>query len=125
MEDAQNALQLALLLGIEAERNAQLALILALRRRKRRHRWWVRPWLTIERRLHYGQYETLMQELRAEDVGSFKRYLRITPDMFDEILQRVSPVIQKKIQGLGMRFLRDLNWLLLSDIWLQVTHTFP
>ena len=53
-------MQVAILLQIEAERNIQMGLAQALTRRQRRHRWWVRPWLTVERRLQYGQFETLM-----------------------------------------------------------------
>jgi len=37
-----------------------------------------------------------MQEHRDEDVGSFKKYLSITPDIFDEILRRVTPRIMKQ-----------------------------
>jgi hypothetical protein len=43
----------------------------------------VRNILIVQRRLQYGQYETLMQEL-DKDVGYFKVHLRITPDVFDE-----------------------------------------
>jgi len=60
MEVTPAVLQLAVFLHLQAESDAQLALVLALCRRKRRHTWWVRPWLTVQR---YGQYETLMQEL--------------------------------------------------------------
>ncbi|XP_052814130.1 uncharacterized protein LOC128241217 [Mya arenaria] len=48
------------------------------------------------RGLQYGQYNTLIQELRYDDASSFKRYLRITPTMFDDILQRLTPHSQKK-----------------------------
>jgi len=46
MEVTPAVLQRAVLLHFQAERDAQLALVLALPRRRRRHRWWVKPWLT-------------------------------------------------------------------------------
>ena len=80
-------------LQMNADLEAMLALAHLLQHKtKRRHpRWWVRPWLSDERRLQCGQYNTLMKELREEDEDSFKNYLRITPAMFDTILQRISP----------------------------------
>ena len=66
-------------------------------RRQRRHKgWWVRPWLTPARRLEYGHYNRLMQELRVEDENSFTNYVRMPPQMFDELLQRITPVIQRQ-----------------------------
>ena len=40
-------------------------------RRKRPHTWWVRPWLTHPRRMQFGDYSQLLQELRLEDEGFF------------------------------------------------------
>ena len=47
-----------------------------------------------DRRFYFGQYTTFMRELRNKEFSSFKRYLRITPTMFDDILQRLTPHIQ-------------------------------
>ena len=63
------------------------------RRRPRPRRYWVRPWLS--RRLDYGHYDTLMRELEAEDVVSFRNFFRMDPAMFREVLQRVGPRIEK------------------------------
>lgn len=60
---------------------------------RRRRRWWVRPWLM--RRPLYGQYETLMVELMREHHGDFTTFLRMEPQMFHELLQRVGPRIEK------------------------------
>jgi hypothetical protein len=59
----------------------------------RRRRWWVRPW--IERRRLFGQYETLFRELERESRGDFVGYLRVNPDLFAELLLRVTPRITK------------------------------
>ena len=56
---------------------------------------WVRRWLSVERRLQYDQYDRLMAELRMEDVHSFFNFLRMQPEMSDELLNRVWPRIQK------------------------------
>ena len=47
-----------------------------------------------DRRFYFGQYNTFIRELRNEDFSCFKRCLRITPTMFDDILQRLTPNIQ-------------------------------
>ena len=70
---------------------------LLLRRQQRqgrsKRRWWVKPW--IERRILFGQYETLMREIERECQGDFLNYLRMPPVMFYELLQRITPRIQK------------------------------
>ncbi|XP_041464135.1 putative nuclease HARBI1 [Lytechinus variegatus] len=70
----------------EAERERQRA-------GRRIRRWWVREW--ILRRPRFGQYETLMRELEAEHAADFKSYLRMVPQMFYELLDRVGPRIAK------------------------------
>ncbi|XP_062584031.1 putative nuclease HARBI1 [Saccostrea cucullata] len=71
------------------------ALLLRRLQRQRRHRrrWWVKPW--IERRMLFGQYETLMREIERECQGDFLNYMRMPPVMFYELLQRITPRIQK------------------------------
>ena len=62
-------------------------------RRIRRRRWWVRPWLS--RRPIYGHYEQLMNELLRENHTNFRNFLRVEPEMFFELVERVGPRIQK------------------------------
>jgi hypothetical protein len=79
--------------------NLVLAAILAAaererqRARRRERRWWVREW--ILRRPLFGQYETLMKELEAEHAADFKAFLRMEPQMYYELLNRVGPRITK------------------------------
>ncbi|WAR25935.1 hypothetical protein MAR_011639 [Mya arenaria] len=63
------------------------------RTRRRERRWWVREW--ILRRALFGQYETLMKELEAEHAADFKAFLRMEPQMYYELLNRVGPRITK------------------------------
>ena len=65
-------------------------------RQRRPRRYWVRPW--IQRRSLYGQYETLMAELRRESPEDFKAYLRVDCQLFREMYERVCPLIRKSEQ---------------------------
>ena len=66
------------------------------KRRRRPRRYQTRPWLAEERRSLYGHYARLMEELRVEDPQSFFNYLRMEPAMFDKLVQRVGPMIEKQ-----------------------------
>ena len=92
--DTMNAgyafLQVAALQEEHAILEAQAALLIQRRRRRRRPRmYWVRPWLAADRRLQFGHYDRLMSELIFEDIQSFCNYLRMPPEMFDELLHRL------------------------------------
>ena len=65
------------------------------RRARQQRRWWVKPWL-LNRAL-LGQYDTLMVELMRHCHGDFKSYMRMQPDMFREICQRVGPRVAKNL----------------------------
>ncbi|KAG0728663.1 putative nuclease HARBI1 [Chionoecetes opilio] len=70
------------------------------RRRRRRLRRraarsiWVRNW--ISRRPEHGLYDCLMVELRNEDPRAFQNFMRMPPDMFDEVVERLRPALTKK-----------------------------
>ena len=64
------------------------------KKRRRRRSVWVRPW--IERRVQLGQYTRLMEELRLEDVKAFKNFLRVEPELYEELVERVSHRIWKQ-----------------------------
>jgi len=66
-----------------------------IKRRSRPRKYQTRPWLAEERRRVCGHYARLMDELRVEDPQSFYNYLRMEPAMFDKLLQRVGPRIEK------------------------------
>ncbi|XP_060561053.1 uncharacterized protein LOC132720846 [Ruditapes philippinarum] len=66
------------------------------RRRRRLQRWLSKAWLGPERHRMFGLYDQLMMELRREDQRSFTNFMRMPPEMFDEILERVGPRITKQ-----------------------------
>ena len=47
-------------------------------------------------RRQFGMYDQLMVELRNEDHASFTNFLRMPPEMFDELLAIVIPRITKQ-----------------------------
>ena len=54
----------------------------------------MKPWL--QRRSYLGCFETLLKELRPEDEAECKRFLRMTPQIFDELLELVEEDITKE-----------------------------
>ena len=89
---------------------------------------WVRPWL--ERRIELGQYTRLMEELRVEDVRAFKNFLRMDPDMFQEILQRLVPRLTKidtfcrKALSPGLKLAFTLRYLASGDNYHSLMYSF-
>lgn len=65
------------------------------RRRGQKRRVWTREWLSPRRRRQFGIYDQLLVELRNEDPASFKNFLRVPPEMFDFILERIRHRITK------------------------------
>lgn len=47
------------------------------------------------RRPLFGQYENITREFNMKDIHSFSIFLRMDPPMFQEILARISPRIEK------------------------------
>ena len=60
---------------------------------KRKRKCWTRPWL--KRRQQTGAYHCLMQELQSEDPAAIKNFLRMEVPQFEELLEKVAPVIRK------------------------------
>ena len=77
-----------------------IALVIKSKRRRRKlkeknaRRYWVRPWLL--RREVFGHYESLMQELAREDVEGFVSFQRLCPELFQYILSKVGPLIERR-----------------------------
>ena len=50
----------------------------------------------LQRRNKLGVYHTLLQELRIEAVDEYKKFLRMSSEVFDELLTLVKPEIEKE-----------------------------
>ncbi|XP_045110275.1 acidic amino acid decarboxylase GADL1-like [Portunus trituberculatus] len=61
---------------------------------KRKRRAWVWPYL--QKRLRYGHYDTLMDELYKENPDLYKNYTRMDRELFDSIVEAVTPIIERK-----------------------------
>ena len=53
-------------------------------------------WAIPSKRLQLGHYSRLMEELRCEDANSFKNFVRVDPEMFAELVERVTHRIWKQ-----------------------------
>ncbi|XP_022162249.1 uncharacterized protein LOC111028028 [Myzus persicae] len=62
--------------------------------KKKNRSVWVRKW--IARRQHFGASDILLKELALEDPNSFKNHLRMSSDLFETLLQHVTPSIEKQ-----------------------------
>ena len=98
------------------------------RRARRRRRLWCRQWL-LRRNLH-GDYHHLLDELHREDAHGFKSFLRITPELFGEMLDRVTPVLQKSTTRMrlpldvGLKLAVTLRHLATGNSYASLSFTF-
>jgi len=84
---------------------------------------WVREWLSEDRRQQLGHYSTfLTRELRSEDVNAFQNHLRMPPELFDEIPERVTSCSHRETRHEVP--LCPTTWTeAVSDIWTLATIT--
>ena len=75
------------------EEEALLLLLLYKRSKPRKHRWWVHA--TISRRKTLGEFHRLVLELKL-DSERFQQYFRTSTTEYEELLQKVAPLIVKK-----------------------------
>ena len=97
----------------ENRRNHRILLlaILARRRRERQRqnqrmdrRWWVKPWSSVERRIEFGPYHNLLEELDQTCQEDYRGYVRMDRNMFGELLQRIAPRITKSDRYVQLLF---------------------
>jgi len=98
------------------------------RRMRRPRRWWVRPW--IGRRQDLGAYDRLLLELQNEDVASFTNFLRMSPEVFEEILNTIRHRIEtqdtmwRKAIPAGMKLAVTLRYMASGDSYKSLAYTF-
>ena len=100
------------------------------RRIYRKKRVWMSDWL--RNRIEQGDYEHLMQELNREDDDkkSFKNYLRIEPDLFEEMVQRLTPHLEKQDTRfrdslpVGLKLAVTLRHMASGDNYASLSYSF-
>lgn len=98
------------------------------KKNKTKRKIWVRKW--IQRRPQLGQYAKLMQELRDEDVKAFRNFLRLTPKIFREVLQRIEGSITKQDNNYreplspGLKLAITLRYLATGDSYHSLMYGF-
>ena len=77
-----------------------LAVAIKIKKRKmlrKKRSIWVKPWL-LKRNVR-GAYDTLLSEFRSEDHFEYQKFLRMKPEIFDELLYHIKDSIQKRTQS--------------------------
>lgn len=95
---------------------------------KQDRRWWVRRWITL--RPEHGAYANLMQLMREEDVNGFKNFTRLTPAMFTDMVQRLTPRLQKhntwyrEALPVGLKVAITLRYMATGDSYHSLMYLF-
>ena len=55
-------------------------------------------------------FEPSEHSLKMEDPAVFQNNTRVTPQLFDEALEKLAPAIEKLALVSGLRCLLDWNW---------------
>ena len=86
--------------------------------------------MSVPRRLMYGHYHRLMWELRMEDTASFYNFMRMEPQMFDKLVDRLSPRITvqdtnwRKALEPGLNVAVTLRYLAPGDRYSSLSYNF-
>ena len=100
----------------------------AMRRRIKRKRVWVRKWLL--NRPKYGMYEKLMNQLRRQNVKSFRNFTRMEPSMFDQMVKDLTTKLKKRTTSYrkplspGLKLAITLRYLVTRDSYKSLSYGF-
>ena len=92
---------------------------------ERRRRVWTHDWLL--RRPSHGSYFSLQREFRSEE-ELFEKYLKLPVPVFDFILRRITPIIEKQETHLrqtispGARLEATLLFLITGEHYSRLQH---
>lgn len=98
------------------------------RRARKRKSVWVREWFL--KRHKYGMYEKLMKHLREGDTKSFNNFVRMDPAMFNQLVEELTPRLQKKTTNyrkplsVGLKLAITLRYLATGDSYKSLAYGF-
>ena len=93
-------------------------------------RFWCRPWNSADRRLMFGHWDNLVQEMRIEDTDSFFNLLRMQPELFEEIHDKVKDNIQAEDTAYrrplpsGLKLAATLRHLSTGELYPSIAYQF-
>jgi len=73
---------------------SSIIIISKCRKRKRTRKVWTQNWL--KQRPKFGVYDTLLREFRLESEADYFNFLRMSPNVFDHLLELVQTDITKQ-----------------------------
>lgn len=97
-------------------------------RARRRHTVWVKPW--IQQRDDRGAYTTLMAELYNTDMPSFRNFIRMTPEFFEMLQERLGPRLSKQTTNwreplsVGLKIATTLRYLATGETYTSLHYQF-
>ena len=101
-----------------SESDLTAAIVMLLMKRKRTRRW-SKDW--YKKRQKYS-HENLLKDLMLTEKGDFKFFLRLNLEQFQELLELVTPLIQKK--NTNMReAIPPFQWLSITLRYLATGNT--
>lgn len=119
----------ACLLAVAAVKKARAREMHKKTKKERKKRSvWVREWLT--KRNKYGMYHKLMKHLRQGDEPAFKNFVRIDPEMFNQMVDDLMPRLQKtntnfrKSLSVGLKLAITLRYLATGDSYKSLSYGF-
>lgn len=107
---------------------AQFIVSESSRKRRRSRSVWVKDWL--RRRNELGCFSTLLRELETESPHLYKNFLRMNIADFNNLLQLVSPLIEKQNTSMreaisaGERLAVTLRYLATGDSFMSLQYLF-
>ena len=93
-----------------------------------RRRLWAQPWLL--RREVQGDYDNLLWELHREDHKGFKSFIRISTELFEEMIAKIEPKVQKqdtrlrKALPVGLKLAVTLRFLSTGNTYSSLGFSF-
>ena len=94
----------------------------------RRRSIWFKNWLL--RRPHHGNYVSLLHELHREDRKGYKKFMRVSAELFDEMVERLSHVLKKdetrlrKPLPVGLKLAVTLRFLATGNSYTDLQYSF-